>query len=110
MEVQARVLISDGRRLIAMVGAVLSVATLAGCGADEVPPPEERGSRAVNECRGHGGVAALEDDAVICRDQTANGNRALRAVEACRGHGGVVAFDDDIVFCRDQTVRTAEED
>jgi hypothetical protein len=96
------------RHLIALVCAVL--ATSAGCGSDQPSSGQDRGATAVKECRGHGGVAALEDDTVICRDQTANEERGTRAVEACRGHGGVVAFDDDIVFCRDQTVQEAEED
>jgi hypothetical protein len=96
------------RQLIAMVGAVLSLAIFAGCGSDEASS-RDRASSAIEECRGHGGVGAFEDDVVICRDQTANENRGSRAVEACRGHGGVVAFDDDIVFCRDQTFHEAEE-
>jgi hypothetical protein len=96
-------------QLIATVSAVLSLATFAGCGSDQASSREDRASRAIRECRGHGGVAAFEDDVVICRDQTANENRGSRAVEACRGHGGVVAFDDDIVFCRDQTFHEAEE-
>jgi hypothetical protein len=90
-----------------MVSTVL--ATFAGCGSDLASSPEERASSAVRECRGHGGVAAFEDDVVICRDQTTKDHRGARAVEACRGRGGVVAFDDDIVFCRDQTVQEAEE-
>lgn len=97
------------RQLTAMVSAVLSLAVVAGCASDEPSSREDRASSAVEECRGHGGVGAFEDDVVICRDQTTNEDRGSRAVEACRGHGGVVAFDDDIVFCRDQTFQEAEE-
>jgi outer membrane murein-binding lipoprotein Lpp len=97
------------RQLIAIVSAVVSFATFAGCASDEPSSREDRASSAVQECRGHGGVGAFEDDVVICRDQTTNEDRGARAVAACRGHGGVVAFDDDIVFCRDQTFQEAEE-
>jgi len=97
------------RQLIATVSAALSLATFAGCASDEPSSREDRASSAVQECRGHGGVGAFEDNVVICRDQTTNEDRGARAVEACRGHGGVVAFDDDIVFCRDQTFQEAEE-
>ena len=42
-----------------------------GVGCDEGDSrAEERGATAVELCRGHGGVAALDDDIVICRDQT----------------------------------------
>ena len=101
--------IVNKRQLIALVSAVLSLATFAGCSSDEPASREDRASSAVEECRGHGGVGAFEDDVVICRDQTANEERGLRVVEACRGHGGVVAFDDDIAICRDQTFQEAEE-
>jgi hypothetical protein len=109
VEVKARGRIVNKGQLIAMVGAVLCLATFAGCDSDEPSSGEDRASSAVEACRGHGGVGAFEDDVVICRDQTANEERGSRAVEACRGHGGVVAFDDDIVFCRDQTFQEAEE-
>ena len=98
------------RQLIAVAIAVLSLATFSGCAGDEEAVHEERSSSAIDECREHGGVAAFDDDIVICRDQTADEERGLSAVEACRGHGGVVAFDDDIVICRDHTVWQAEED
>jgi hypothetical protein len=98
---------ADG--LYLTVGVLLLIATFAGCGSDESSSPEDRASSAIRECRGHGGVAAFEDDVVICRDQTTNESRGSRAVEACRGHGGVAAFDDDIVFCRDQTNQEAKE-
>ena len=65
-------------------------------------------SRVLEACEGHDGVAAFDDDAVICADQTSNGERASRAVEACREHGGVTAFDDDIVICRDETSHQVE--
>jgi hypothetical protein len=68
-----------------------------------------RGARVVEVCRGHGGVVAFDDDAVICRDQTFQHQRGSRAVDACREHGGVIAFDDDIVICRNQTTHEAEE-
>ena len=101
--------IVNKRQLIAIVIAVLSLASFSGCASDDAAVHEERSSSAIEECREHGGVAAFDDDIVICRDQTANEERGLRAVEACRGHGGVVAFDDDIVICRDHTVWEAEE-
>jgi hypothetical protein len=97
------------RKLTAMVSALLSLAGFAGCASDETSSRGDRAASAVEECRGHGGVGAFEDDVVICRDQTANEDRGSRAVEACRGHGGVVAFDDDIAICRDQTSQEAEE-
>jgi hypothetical protein len=89
---------------------VLALAGAAGCGEDGSSSDREaRSTRAVNECRGHGGVAAMEDDVVICVDQTADEERGERAVDACRGHGGVNAFDDDIVICRDQSFHEAPE-
>jgi hypothetical protein len=97
-------------RRIAIVIVVLALAILTGCGSDEAASPEERVSSVVEECREHGGVSALEDYVVICRDQTASEDRGSRAVEACRAHGGVVAFDDDIAICRDQTFQEAGED
>jgi hypothetical protein len=96
-------------QLIAMIATLLAIAPLAGCGEEASTDREERGLSAVEECSGHGGVAAFEDDVVICRDQTANEERGSRAVAECRGHGGVVALDDDIVFCRDETFQEAEE-
>jgi hypothetical protein len=97
------------RQLMAIVIAMLSLAAFSGCTSDDAAVHEERSSSVIDECREHGGVAAFDDDIVICRDQTADEERGLRAVEACRGHGGVVAFDDDIVICRDHTVWEAEE-
>lgn len=54
--------------LLPTVVALLSLG-FAGCG-EAVDELSERGSAVVDLCRGHGGVAALEDDLVICRDQT----------------------------------------
>jgi hypothetical protein len=94
----------------ALAAAMLVAAGGTGCGSDGASGDrEERSTRAVEECRGHGGVSALDDDVVICMDQTATGERGARAVDACRGHGGVSAFDDDIVICRDQSFHEAEE-
>ena len=56
----------------------------------------------------HGGVAAFDDDAVICGDQTASDDRGSRAVAACRDHEGVSAFDDDLVICGDGTFHRVE--
>jgi hypothetical protein len=65
-------------------------------------------SRVVEACNGHRGVAAFDDESVICADQTSNDERAARAVEACMGHRGVTAFDDDIVICGDETSHQVE--
>jgi hypothetical protein len=98
------------RRLVVQVAAMLALVGAAGCGSEGTSGDrEERSAAAVNECRGHGGVSAFDDDVVICMDQTSNTERGTRAVEACRGHGGVSAFDDDIVICRDQSFHEAEE-
>jgi hypothetical protein len=95
---------------VVVATVALAFAGGAGCGEDgSSSDREERSTRAVEECRGHGGVTAFDDDVVICLDQTANDERGTRAVEACRGHGGVGAFDDDIVICRDQSFHEAEE-
>ena len=92
------------------VRAVLALAGTVGCGTGgSSQDREERSTQAVDECRGHGGVSAFDDDVVICLDQTSTSDRGERAVEACRGHGGVSAFDDDIVICRDQSFHEAAE-
>jgi hypothetical protein len=97
-------------RLLSTAVAVLAAAAVAGCSSDGSSADfESRGTTAVDECRGHGGVSAIEDDVVICGDQTSDEERGTRAAEACRGHGGVSAFDDDIVICRDQTFHEAQE-
>jgi hypothetical protein len=98
------------RASIAITIAVLAALPLAGCTSrDASADRATRTSEALGACRGHGGVTALEDETVICADQTSNDERGSRAVDACRRHGGVNAFDDDIVICRDQTVHEAVE-
>jgi hypothetical protein len=98
------------RQAVVPVAATLAVASVLGCGANgSSVDREERSTQAVNECRGHGGVSAFDDDIVICLDQTSTSERGSRAVDACRGHGGVAAFDDDIVICRDQSFHEAAE-
>jgi hypothetical protein len=69
----------------------------------------DRSLSTIEACREHGGVAAFDDDAIICADQTSNDERGEAAVDACRKHGGVTAFDDDIVICDDQTHHEAKE-
>jgi hypothetical protein len=99
------------RQLVVPAAAVLALAATVGCGTEGTSQDrEERSTRAVNECRGHGGVSAFDDDVVICLDQTSSSARGERAVQACRGRGGVSAFDDDIVICRDQSFHEAAED
>ena len=88
--------------------ALLAAAALAACNTDASSDRVSRGSDAVEACRGHGGVVAFDDDAIICSDQTAREERGSNAVEECRERGGVSAFDDDIVICRDQTFHEAE--
>jgi hypothetical protein len=98
------------RYAVVLAAAMLLIASVAACGTDgSSSDREERSANAVNECRGHGGVSAFDDDVVICLDQTSTSDRGRRAVAACRGHGGVSAFDDDIVICRDQSFHEAEE-
>jgi putative NADH-flavin reductase len=58
----------DRKKLIQMAVALLAAAGLAGCGTAE--EADDRGSTAVGACRGHGGVAAFDDNIIICRDQT----------------------------------------
>jgi hypothetical protein len=98
------------RQLVAAAAAVLALAGTVGCGGEGASRDrEERSTQAVEECRGHGGVGAFDDNVVICVDQTSTSERGERAAEECRGHGGVSAFDDDIVICRDQSFHEAEE-
>jgi hypothetical protein len=98
------------RQLLVPAAAVLALAGTAGCGSEGASQDrEERSTQAVEQCRGHGGVGAFDDDVVICVDQTSASERGERAVEGCRGHGGVSAFDDDIVICRDQSFHEAKE-
>ncbi len=99
------------RRRVLLVGlALLAVTAFAGtsCNSEGDEKRDERGSSAVEACAGHGGVAAFDDDAVICQDQTFEEERGSNAVKACRGRGGVSAFDDDIAICRDQSFHEAE--
>jgi hypothetical protein len=99
----------EGRGYIRRAAALLVLVTVAGCGSTESSSERrERGSAALEKCRGHGGVVGFDDDAVICADQTFSEERGSSAVRACRGRGGVTAFDDDIVICRDQTFHEAE--
>jgi hypothetical protein len=98
------------RRASTAITVVVFALAPAGCTSrDASADRATRTSEALGACRGHGGVTALEDETVICADQTSNDERGSRAVGACRRHGGVSAFDDDIVICRDQTVHEAVE-
>ena len=93
---------------IAAVALAASLATACGGGESNSSDRVERSASTIETCRDHGGVAAFDDDAVICEDQTFVEERGRKAVEACREHDGVSAFDDDIVICRDQTSHEAE--
>jgi hypothetical protein len=88
---------------------LVAIAALFGCSSSASEESADRARDAVEQCAEHGGVTAIEDDAVICGDQTFNEERGSRAVEACRGHDGVSAFDDDIVICADGTFETVKE-
>jgi hypothetical protein len=98
------------RKLLSIAAAALVAGAFAACGGSDSSSTDraERSSRTIDACRDHGGVAAFDDDAVICADQTFTEERGSKAVEACREHDGVSAFDDDIVICSDQTVHEAE--
>jgi hypothetical protein len=93
---------------IAAVALAASLATACGGSDPNTSDRVERSASTIESCRDHGGVAAFDDDAVICEDQTYVEERGRKAVEACREHDGVSAFDDDIVICRDQTSHEAE--
>jgi hypothetical protein len=95
---------------LSIAAVALAAALAPACGGNDSSASDraERGSRTIDACREHGGVAAFDDDAVICDDQTFVEERGRKAVEACRDRGGVTAFDDDIVICRDQSVHEAE--
>ncbi len=96
------------RQLVLSVVAVLAIASAAGCGSEGGTQVwEDRSMEGFSDCRGHGGVSAVDDDVVICTDQTSTSDRGRHAVDACRGHGGVGAFDDDFVICRDQSFHEA---
>ena len=55
------------RGRVALAMCLLCAAGPAGCGQSG---DNDRGARSVGLCRDHGGVVALEDEIVICRDQT----------------------------------------
>lgn len=97
------------KQLVPTAIVILAVAGAPGCGADESSSDRaNRASGAIEDCRGHDGVIAFDDDAIICGDGTFHEERGGNAVAACRDHGGVSAFDDDIVICDDQTFHRAE--
>jgi hypothetical protein len=106
----------NGKGSISIAAALLAATAIAGCGSEGESrgsdAVQDRGSRAVQVCRDHRGVAAFDDDVVICGDQTSfdrpGTERGSRAVQPCRGRGGVSAFDDDVVICRDQTFHEAQ--
>jgi hypothetical protein len=56
------------RSLATAALAAVAAAGLAGCG--DSAPADDRAEAAVALCRDHGGATALEDNIVICRDQT----------------------------------------
>ena len=93
-----------------IAAVALAAAFAAACGGRNPSSTDraERSTRTIDACREHGGVAAFDDDSVICDDQTFTDDRGRNAVDACREHDGVSAFDDDIVICRDQTFHQAE--
>lgn len=82
------------------LSAIVAATALGACGT---PDRDARVDRVIAACEAHDGVAAFDDEAVICGDQTAVGERATRAVAVCRSRDGVTAFDDDIVICGDET-------
>ena len=98
----------DMRAKVRIALAMLVAGALAACGSESSQDRAERGTRAVEICGGHDGVAAFDDDSVICGDQTATDGRGSRAVAACRDHDGVSAFDDDLVICGDGTFHRVE--
>jgi hypothetical protein len=97
------------RRACSIAAAALAASFTVACGGSSPSSTDraERSTRTIDACRDHGGVAAFDDDSVICDDQTSTDDRARNAVAACREHDGVSAFDDDIVICRDQTFHEA---
>jgi hypothetical protein len=102
--VKSRRSILAGAAAAAIVGAF----AIAGCGGDSATSRAQRSATIVDACRDNGGVAAFDDDTVICVDQTSNDPRGARAVDACRQRDGVTAFDDDIVICGDESVHAVE--
>jgi hypothetical protein len=99
----------DVRKPCSIAAVALAASLAAACGGSDPNASDrvQRSARTIESCREHGGVAAFDDDAVICDDQTTFEERGQRAVEACRDRGGVTAFDDDIVICGDQTSHEA---
>jgi hypothetical protein len=101
------------KALAAVALSVLSAVGLIACGG--TAESDDRGTAAVGICRGHDGAIALEDEFVICRDQTAHDlaagsdDRGTAAVGICRGHGGAIALEDQFVICRDQTAHELSE-
>ena len=96
--------------VIPVATAIVAAALGGGCG-EENSDPVERGEAAVELCRGHGGVAGLEDDIAICRDHSVQGaasegaaENAQAAAEGCRAGGGVAGLEDDVAICRDHSV------
>ena len=98
------------RKKGSLAAVALAASLAAACGGSDSNGSDrvERSASTIDSCRDHGGVAAFDDDAVICEDQTFVEERGRKAVEACREHDGVSAFDDDIVICGDQTSHEAE--
>jgi hypothetical protein len=92
----------------AAAAAVAAGLVIGGCGSDPQETSAQRSANVVAQCRDNGGVAAFDDDSVICADQTFSDVRGERAVRACRERDGVAAFDDDIVICGDQSVHAVE--
>jgi hypothetical protein len=96
-------------RIVSITALVVAAAIVTGCGAQEsAADRRERATSAIEACRDHEGVAAFDDDAVICTDGTFAEERGAGAVAACRERDGVSAFDDDIVICRDGTFHFVE--
>lgn len=58
-----------GKRLTSTALALLATTSVVACG-DTTLDPDERGPAIVELCRDQGGVVALEDELVVCRDQS----------------------------------------
>jgi hypothetical protein len=100
----------SAKQLIPIAIALVVTAGVAACGGeDRMASADERGTNAVRFCAGHGGVSAIEDDVVICRDRFATEGRGSSAAQLCDDHGGIVAFDDNVAICRDQSIENPEE-
>ena len=60
-----------GPRIGALAALAVVASLTAACGGDSnVSDRSERSARTIEMCREHGGVAAFDDDAVICADGT----------------------------------------